>query len=229
MDLGTAAVAIVVAAIAFIGGYYSSRWQARHALEQWRRERLLEFCSDLLAAGNEITDFAWESGPTATVQRMRRAFASILLLSEELGDAANAYVEAVEVTLARFMRTLNSTTPVDMEHLDNDVLASASNAKNAAGRLTAVAHYVLLDKWPGNKRSIRWAWRIGQRAGRVRARIRGERTTRGPADFVRVSVSAFNLRFPSVARDALNATVQTLSPRLRWLLRNLTRPWRARR
>ena len=176
MDLGTAAVAIIVAIIAFVGGYYSARWQARHTLAQWRRDRLLQFCSDLMAAGNEIVDFAWESRtsayPNAQVQRMRRAFASILLLSEELADDANGYVHAVEITLVAFMRNVDKGA-ADVDHLDDDVLASAAKAKGAAGRLTATAHYVLLDKWPGNKRSYRIAWRIGQLAGRAWARRPG--------------------------------------------------------
>jgi hypothetical protein len=92
-------VAIVVALIAagagFAGGYYSAKWKAESDLEQWRREKLLAFCADFLAAsgeiinvGQSIQDFKNPPFPTEIVGRFMQAHAGICLLSDQLAASA---------------------------------------------------------------------------------------------------------------------------------------------
>jgi hypothetical protein len=91
-----ALIALVVAAIGagagFAGGYLSARWQARSNLEQWRRDKLLGFCSDLVAATAELTQFSnWNKPfPEEKAQRMRITQKCVLLLSEELSTPLDA-------------------------------------------------------------------------------------------------------------------------------------------
>jgi hypothetical protein len=162
---------IIVAGIAFAGGYFSAQWQARHALAQWRRERLLEFCSDLLAAGNEIIDVAWDYAggelyPTEETQRLQRAFASILLLSDELSDDARAYSDAVHDALAEVMKAIrdNANNRPERE-------ATRKKAQGAGGRFTAKAQFLLLDKWPDNSRAAT----LGRTAGKAWLMVRNTR------------------------------------------------------
>jgi hypothetical protein len=53
----TLIVAAIGAAAAFIGGFLNARFAARSNLAQWRRDRLLTFCVDLVSAGREISRY----------------------------------------------------------------------------------------------------------------------------------------------------------------------------
>ncbi len=96
MDFGTAAVTLAVAAVGFSGGFFSARWQAGTAREQWRRERLLEFCADLLAAGTELYDLGGviRAGddvpyPAEAARKLMHSYQCVHLLSRELSPTAN--------------------------------------------------------------------------------------------------------------------------------------------
>src|SRR5689334_3467972 len=99
MDAGTALVGLGGGVIALGGVYLGSQWEAQRNLAQWRRERLLEFCSDLLAAGNEIVNVGWDvkasAFPEEAKQRLDRALSGILLLSDELSNDAFEFSETV--------------------------------------------------------------------------------------------------------------------------------------
>ena len=94
-------VALIAAGAGFAGGYLGSRWQAESNLAQWRRDRLLQFCADLLAAGGELEDLGRAAAggevipyPKEAFNRMRLARSRVLLLSDELGAIAFAYTRA---------------------------------------------------------------------------------------------------------------------------------------
>jgi hypothetical protein len=103
MNLETAIVALIVAAIGagagFVGGFLSARWQARNDLAQWRRDRLLTFCVDLVSAGRDLSvrlSKPEDPYPQELVQRLDDGVAGILLLAgQELDKLAFAYQSAV--------------------------------------------------------------------------------------------------------------------------------------
>src|SRR2546426_196849 len=95
VDWGTAGVAIVVAALGIAGGYLVARWQARYGLEQWRRERLLEFCADLVAAGSKASGGGKTKWTFDEMNRLDHAIGCIRLLSEDLARPALNYQGAI--------------------------------------------------------------------------------------------------------------------------------------
>jgi hypothetical protein len=139
MDANTIAAGIggatVGAAATLIGVYLGPQLQARHELAQWRRERLLELCSDLLVAGTDIVQIGFnrtkEKSPIEVENRLHYAYSGITLLSDELEDSALACRTAS-------MAVFNS----------NDTGREAAyNAANAAfGQFYRDAHNVLFDK-----------------------------------------------------------------------------------
>jgi hypothetical protein len=77
-------------------------------MEQWRRDRLLQFCVDLVAACHDVTrdartihDLLFEDPgleppyPHEQLQRMHAATATIRLLSQELDPLATTWIQAV--------------------------------------------------------------------------------------------------------------------------------------
>jgi hypothetical protein len=104
MNWGAALVAIVVALIAagagFIGGYLGSKWNAETELAQWQRDRLLQYCSDLLAAAGEIVDVGRDIQegkqppfPYEASRRMEHAVGGISLLSFQLHNPASDFAK----------------------------------------------------------------------------------------------------------------------------------------
>lgn len=175
MDWGTAGVAIVVALIAGPIGYFSAKWQGRNDLAQWRRDRLLEFSSDLLASGSELVDRGWdivEQGedvpyPTETMRKLGHAVACISLLSSELrksaSDCAVAHAQVVKKSY-------------DHAHDANLPGADFDAASTSAVAFTKDAHRILVDiPESPTVGSLVWAWvkrsrpYAGTRAAIVRA------------------------------------------------------------
>jgi hypothetical protein len=175
MDWGTAGVAIVVALIAGPIGYFSARWQARNDLAQWRRDRILEFSSDLLASGGELTDHGWdivEQGedvpyPTEIMRKVQHAVACISLLSRDLrkpaSDCAVAHAQVVK-------KAYEHAHDANLPGADFDAAATSAVV------FTQNAHRILVDipesptvgslVWAWVKRSRPWS---GTRAAIVRA------------------------------------------------------------
>lgn len=85
-------VTLGVAGIGFAGGFLSARWQAGNNLEQWRRDKLLGFCSDLLAATTDLTQLSdrGTAFPEAKWERLLNLEKCVLLLSDELSAPLNA-------------------------------------------------------------------------------------------------------------------------------------------
>jgi hypothetical protein len=144
MDWGTAGVAIFVAFIAGPIGYFSARWRGRNDLAQWRRDRLLEFSSDLLASGGELIDKGWdivEQGedvpyPSETMRKVQHAVACISLLSSELrkpaSDCAVAHAQVVKQAY-------------DHAHDANLPGADFDAAATSAAGFARKAHRILVD------------------------------------------------------------------------------------
>jgi hypothetical protein len=107
---GAALVAIVVALIAaaagFVGAYLGSRWQAKTNLAQWRREKLLEYCSDLVAGSNAMTAVIGQieggtaDSASAEMHNLLQAYGAIALLSVELQPVAKTVVDAQVASLS---------------------------------------------------------------------------------------------------------------------------------
>ncbi len=154
VDWGTAGVAIVVAALGIAGGYFGARWRARSDLAQWQRERLLEFCADLLAAGGDLRDASWEIGqgndvpyPAETMRNLAHAYACVTLLSQELSNFANRSATAYADLVRRaYAKAGNPDQPAP------DFDAAATNA----GRFAREANHVLL----GVRKSEAAWWRF---------------------------------------------------------------------
>ncbi len=108
--------AALIGAVAALGGvFFGSRWQARHELEQWRRDKLLQYCSDLLAAAREISGLTMRILPGAEVQVPQEKLDQlyhlrwcILLLSEELSAPLQAYY----VAASRFAKEYRKTVAI---------------------------------------------------------------------------------------------------------------------
>lgn len=108
-DWGAALVAIVVALVAaaagFVGAYLGSRWQAKTNLAQWRREKLLEYCSDLVAGSNAMTAVIGQieggtaDSASAEIHSLLQAYGAIALLSVELQPIAMTVVDAQMASL----------------------------------------------------------------------------------------------------------------------------------
>lgn len=136
-DWGAALVAIVVALIAatagFAGAYLGSRWQAATNLAQWRREKLLDYSSDLLAASNEMTAVIGRiEGGTADsaseeMHHLYQAYGAIALLSVDLQPAARSLVDAQRASL----REVRTNEP-KMDELDRGVAAALTRFTVAA-------------------------------------------------------------------------------------------------
>jgi hypothetical protein len=140
VDIGTAAVTLGVAATGFVGGYFSARWQAGAAREQWRRERLLEFCADLVAAGRELVGLHWETKerryPIEAVHRLDHAVACVLLLGgTDLDDPAFAYQSAV-------LDAINAQFAPDSD--PQRVQATLKSATDCQATFLWLAHNLLL-------------------------------------------------------------------------------------
>jgi hypothetical protein len=95
---------------ALLGVLVGSRQAAGTATAQWRRDRLLQFCADLLAAGDEVVTEAREmeeeretkiprrAYPAAAIHRLQHSLGCVRLLSAELSPVATYYVtSAIDV------------------------------------------------------------------------------------------------------------------------------------
>jgi hypothetical protein len=163
VGLGAALVAVVVAVIGagagFIGGYLSAHWRARSDLAQWRRDRLLVFCGDLIAAGRELLGQGWEGEgqrgyPTETVRRFDGAVALVLLLGgQDLDDPTFAYQGKV-------MDALNAVVAPKSDSEKQQQTQKA--ALEAQAQFLWLAHNLLLDL-PQNPREWWQVWRLIQR------------------------------------------------------------------
>ena len=108
------ALTLLVPAAGLGGVWLGGRLAAGTAQEQWRRDRLLQFCVDLIAACNDVTreartihDLLYvDPGleppyPNEQIHRMRAATATIRLLSQELeGPATNWTLFVMKVVQA---------------------------------------------------------------------------------------------------------------------------------
>jgi len=164
-------VALIAAAAAFVGGYSGARWQAQGNLAQWRRERLLQFCADLLAATREIAEYCWEleRGHATRDQnelhrRTELAYASISLLSDCL--AARSY----ELNSA-YLALLDEATSKKPDSKKLKDLHKA--AAEASGMFTIQAQHVLLSVPEGKSvPTLVCEWVLRSRVwSRTRARI----------------------------------------------------------
>lgn len=177
VDVRTAAVTLVVAAIGagagFIGGFLSARWQARNDLAQWRRDRLLQFCADLLAAGAELEDVARTAAggeevpyPREAFNHIRLARSRVMLLSEELGDIAFAFTKAaMELAVEGRRRPLDLQSFLDM----------AGKLGQSQGRFLRAAHNHLRD-YPSGPSPWRTVWtRVPASVRKVVAKVAAAR------------------------------------------------------
>lgn len=105
--------ALIGATAALAGVFFGARWQAEGELAHWRRDRLLQFCSDFLAAGAEAIDAGWaiQGGdrakyPQDAERKMRHFRACIFMLAPQLDDWADAYSKAVHELLTAKPKTL---------------------------------------------------------------------------------------------------------------------------
>jgi hypothetical protein len=98
VDAGTA-VALLGFVAAFATGYLGARWQAswqaRYERVQWRRDKLLQLCTDLLSASTEMVQIGFQREvdpsvrrPIALDNRLLYASAGIALISPELQSDA---------------------------------------------------------------------------------------------------------------------------------------------
>jgi hypothetical protein len=151
-------VALIAAGAGFAGGYLGSRWQAESELAQWRRDQLLRFCADLLAAGAEATEAATDIHmgseviyPKEMMRRFQHASGCVRLLTDELEEPALAYVESLNEVL--------DTAPPE-EGKDAEFGAAVPNAHNCALLFQVAARGVLLamPKQPTFVERIRSAW-----------------------------------------------------------------------
>jgi hypothetical protein len=137
-----AVVAIVVAAIGIGGVSVGARLQSRSSLAQWRRDRLLQFCADLVAAGRELVGRRWETDdprryPTETIQRLDHAVACVLLLGgQDLDKPAFAYQGAV-------LDALNAAIGPDSDSQKKE--QTLKTAVEAQANFLWLAHNLLLD------------------------------------------------------------------------------------
>jgi hypothetical protein len=157
VDWGTAGVAIVVALIAGPIGYFSARWQGRNDLAQWRRDRLLEFCTDLIASGGELVDLGWDITegqdvpyPVETMRKLQHAVARISLLSIELrkpsSNAATAYADVLK-------RAYEHANDPNKPGADFDA------ASTTVVEFTKIAHRILVDiPESPTVGSLVWGW-----------------------------------------------------------------------
>jgi hypothetical protein len=102
------ALTLLVPAAGLGGVWLGHQLSAGSAQEQWRRDRLLQFCVDLIAACHEVTteartihDKLYEDPgleppyPLEQIQRMQAATATIRLLSQELDWPATNWTRFV--------------------------------------------------------------------------------------------------------------------------------------
>jgi hypothetical protein len=156
MQVDSAVIAAVIGAVAaFVGGYFAGRWQARNTLAQWRRERLLQFCADLVAVGGELADLgrtAPDRYPIEIAQRFRNAVACVLLLGgEDLSDAAFDYQEAVTAASGGRLAATE-----DRSKRDEAYTAAAASQAN----FMWLAHNLLVDT-PLNRYPWWQVWKGG--------------------------------------------------------------------
>lgn len=137
------AVALIAAAAGFAGGYFGSKWNAQTSLSQWQREQLLNYCADLVAAGQEIVqngrdlqDGKNPAFPLEAAQRLQHAQACIMLLSDKVGEPGQNYVIAC----------LNILQEPIIELPEGQFSTPASQAAAAAsGRFLRAAHDFLTN------------------------------------------------------------------------------------
>jgi hypothetical protein len=110
-------VALIGAGAGFAGGYFGARWKAGTDLAQWRRDRVLEFCGDYLAAGDELKlvgvemkDGGNPSWPIAGIARLGQASGKLFLLSADLIEPVTAYNKAL-LELLKVARSLPKEKP----------------------------------------------------------------------------------------------------------------------
>lgn len=137
------AVALIAAAAGFAGGYFGSRWQAETALAQWRRDKLLQFCGDYLAAQKKLIDASWSrvddadvEFPEETSNLMLQAHSSIRLLSTELEQFASA---CTKNTFAAWNA---------VAHGQGNIGMALDLAGSAMGQFVAEAHVELMKRQP---------------------------------------------------------------------------------
>jgi hypothetical protein len=152
----TPLIAVVAALIAFVGGFFGARWQARNNLAQWRRDKLLEFCAGLLAAGAELDDLGRASGggedlpyPKEAFNQTRLARSRVLLLSEELGFIAFDYTKMAMAFVLK-----GRQRPLDLDGFTE----SAQKLGQSQGRFLRAAHDHLRDR-PKPRTPWRERWR----------------------------------------------------------------------
>jgi hypothetical protein len=155
VNAATAVVAIAVAIIGVTGGYLGARWRARTELAQWRRERLLEFCANLVAAGRELLWLLVESGerryPSETVRRFDHAVACVLLVGgTDLDTPVFAYQSAV-------LDAVNAALAADPQKQTK----AYETAIERQASLLVMAHNLLLD----TAQSQGLWWRLTSRHG----------------------------------------------------------------
>lgn len=102
------ALSLVAPAAALIGVGLGSRLTASSAEAHWRRDRLLDFCAELIAAGQEASRESRKVAdelaadpesqppyPHEATEHLHRALGSVRLLSPGLADPAADYASAV--------------------------------------------------------------------------------------------------------------------------------------
>ncbi len=115
------ALTLLVPAAGLAGVWLGSQLSAGSVREQWRRDRLLQFCIDLLAASHDVMaaargmheelqkdSSAEPPYPNEPIQRMQAAAATIRLPSHELDWPATNYISFVLGTTSRYVRTYGS-------------------------------------------------------------------------------------------------------------------------
>lgn len=171
--MGTAlaiGVALIGAGAGFGGGFFGARWQARHTLAQLRRDRLLQFCADLLAAGGEllranVVKVEDRRYPVETMQRFAHAVACVVLLGgQDLDEPAFAHQDAV---LAAFGEAVDPNS--DPSKQDQALKAAAT----CQAQFMWLAHNLLLNT-PRNPR--RW-WEVWKREPNAAAVSETDKTT----------------------------------------------------
>ncbi len=180
---------------AFVGGYFGARWQAGRNLAQWRRDRLLQFSSDLMAAGIEIENYARtvhaggqaESAIQAE-DRLNHAFNCIKLLSSELDSNAFQYVRAILLVQNEALKLQVAEAGTTKETLS----AKMSSVAEPEVAFTMQARKLMLALQPEPSLwSLVWAWVRRSRAWtRIRSGIVSTVTERPAAPPPPTPVSA---------------------------------------
>ena len=141
---------VVAAVIGLIGGYLIARVQARLDLAQWRRDRLLEFCADLLAAcnvigekGQDIVDGLDVPYPEEDMRELLHAQQCVRLLGRPIADSAYKCAVAYAAVLRDAYGKAGNPQAAN---------PNFDSANHAAGRFAADAHdFILGGKKPPKK------------------------------------------------------------------------------